>query len=121
MPGRVEAERARDRFGRRVSGRLELAGGGVDGETGDAVVPAVADIEEFRRRGQVYLRAGVAFRIAVGQAPHALHEGERPGSGVQAIDADTTALLLGKIDKVETGVEAVVPRANHIGLRDAEL
>ena len=44
IPGRVETEGARNRFGRYVSDRRQMTGGGVHGEPGDAVMAAIADV-----------------------------------------------------------------------------
>jgi len=49
FPGRVETEGARNRFGRYVSDRRQMTGGGVHGESGDAVMAAIADVKEFPR------------------------------------------------------------------------
>src|SRR5207237_8862375 len=86
-PGRVETESAGNRFGRYVSDRRQMTGGGVDGEPGDAVMAAIADVEEFPRGCQVDLGAGIPCGVPVGQGTDGLHDRERARRSVEAIEA----------------------------------
>ena len=81
IPARVKAERARDRFGRGMPERFQMPGRRVDGEPGDAVMAAVADIQELRRRGQMDLRAGIAAGKPVRQGTDPLHGDRVPVAG----------------------------------------
>ena len=80
--------------------RRQTAGGGIDGEPGDAVVAAVADIEEAPRRRQMDLRAGIPLRVPGGQGADRLHGREGARRTVEAIGGDAAALLVGEVDEV---------------------
>src|SRR6202008_961583 len=91
---RVQTEGAGDRFGGHLPDRSQTPGGVVYGETRDAVVSAVADIEELSRRREMNLGAGVPRGKPVGQGRDRLHGGEVAGRAVQAIAGDAAALLV---------------------------
>src|SRR6266576_3522643 len=44
---RIECKGARNRFGRRMAGRCEMSGNGIDRKPCDGVMAAIADIEEL--------------------------------------------------------------------------
>src|SRR6516164_10708885 len=109
MARRVQAKGAGDRLGRGMPGRRQSSGS-VDGEPGDAVVAAVADIEVSPRRCQMDLRAGVPSGEPARQARDRLHGGEGAGRSVQTIAGDGAALLIGEIDDILARMEAIVAR-----------
>jgi len=95
-----------------------MTGGGVHGESGDAVMAAIADVKEFPRGRQVDLGAGIPCGVPVGQGAGRLHARERTRRTVEAIEADAAALLIGEIDEVPSRMEAVVARADEVRLLD---
>src|SRR5437016_10435063 len=93
MPGRREAPRRR-----------------VDGEPRDAVVPAVAHVEEPCRWREINLRAGIAHGHTGGQGGNRFHGGERARGAIEAVRRHAAPLLVGEIHEVERGMETVVSR-----------
>ena len=79
LTGGVQAESAGDGLGGGVAHRSQAALG-IDGETGDAVVAPVGDVEKISGRGELDLGTGIAEVYAFGQGGDGLHCGE--GSGV---------------------------------------
>src|SRR5439155_633327 len=89
--------------------RRQAPGRWVDGEPGDAVVAAVADIEEPARRRQMDLRTGVAHGHTLGQRADRSHDGEGAGGAIDAVGRHAASLLVGEIGEIERGMEAIVP------------
>src|SRR2546427_4922996 len=108
MTLRVHTEGTGDRFGRHVPQGRQLSGGGVDSEPRQAVVAAVAHIQELPRRREVNLGAGVPGGEPVGQGGERLDSGEGARRRVQTIGRDTAPLLVRKIDDREGRMKAVV-------------
>ena len=108
---RVQTKGTRDRFGRHVPQGRQLPGGGVDGEPRQAVVAAVAHIQELPRRRKVNLGAGVPGGEPLGQGGERLDSGEGARRRVQTIGRDTAPLLVRKIDDWEGGMKAIVAGA----------
>jgi hypothetical protein len=67
----------------------QLPGGGVDGEPRQAVVAAVAHIQELPRRREVNLGAGVPGGEPLRQGGERLARGEGTRRRVQTISRDT--------------------------------
>src|SRR5437016_8865171 len=93
MPGRREAPRRR-----------------VDGEPGDAVVPAVAHVEEPCRWREIDLRTGIAHGHTRGQGGSRFDDGERARGAIDAVGRHAASLLVREVHEVERGMETVVPR-----------
>jgi hypothetical protein len=74
--------------------RSQTPGGVVDGETRDAVVSAVAHIDELSGRRRMNLGAGVPRGEPVGQGRDRMDGGEVAGRTIQAIAGDAAALLV---------------------------
>src|ERR1700730_9258601 len=102
------------RLGPHMAGRRQQPGIGCDPEPGDAVVPAIADIEKPGRRGQVNLRARVTGVEAGRQGRDRLQRRQRAAIWVDPIRRDAAALFVRKIDKVEAWVKTVVPWPDEV-------
>ena len=66
-PGRVEAECPGNWLGGRLSQRSQAPIRGIQGETGDAVVPPVGRVEELPRRRDLDLGAGIVPGVSIRQ------------------------------------------------------
>ena len=85
--------------------------GGVYGEARNAVVASVRNIQEFPRRGDLDLGAGVSSGVAVGQGCYRLKSRQGSRRSVQTITGYTAALLVRKVDDVLGWMKAVVAGA----------
>src|SRR5207302_8127297 len=101
-------EGAGPRFGGDVPDGRQPTGGGVDGETRDAVVATVGRVQELPGGSHLNLGAGVACLITEGQGGDGLEGAQGAGGGVAVVPGDARALLVGAIEQVLTGMEAEV-------------
>ena len=107
-PVRVQTKGAGDCFGRHVPQGRQPSGGGVDGEPRQAVVAAVAHIQELPRRREVNLGARVPGGVSVGQGRERVESGEGARRRVQTIGRHTAPVLVRKIDDRKGGMKAIV-------------
>src|ERR1700704_362822 len=114
MARRIESKGAGDCLGRYPPGWRQAPGRGIYGKPGDAVVSAVADIEEFPRSGEMDLRAGVGFAVPVGQRRDGLRGREGAGRRVEPVGRDAAALLVGEIDEIPGGMKTIVARPGQL-------
>src|SRR5207253_6831854 len=96
------------RFGSDLPNGRQPTGGGIDGETRDAVVAAVGRVQECPGGRHLNLGAGVAVLVTGGQGGDGLEGAQGAGGGVQVVPGDARALLVGAIEQVLTGMEAEV-------------
>src|SRR5262249_17879557 len=107
---RIETKGGGDRLGRSVPGRRQASRRAIDREAGDAVVAAVADVEEPTGRREVDLRTGIAHGDSIWQRSSRLHGGQRPRGAIDAVGRDATPLLVREVCAVERGMKAEVTR-----------
>ena len=68
----------------------------------------VRRIEEFPRRGDLYLGARIGFPEIIGQSGHGLERGQSAAGRVKPVGGYAAPLLIGKVQNVQAGMKAEV-------------
>ena len=104
----------------RVRPRLKAPRRLVDGEDGDAVVPAVGAVDELPGRGHDDLRAGTLATEVVGQRRDGLHDLQDPTISVIRKRRHRRVQLVDDVDVARAGMEGQMARPSagaELGIR----